>query len=303
MPKILIAEDDLEISELLKVAFEVEKYQVIHAADGEEAVNLAIRERPDIVILDILMPKLTGWEVCEKLRENTNTCLTPIIIATSLVATKDKITGLKLGADEYITKPFDPMELVARVERLLQRSRESLAANPLTGFPGASSVEQEIKRRLESEEDFAFSYIDISNFKVFNEKYGFERGDALIRLMAAIIRSAINELGNKDDFMGHLGGDLFCYITTPMRTEVVASRILENFDALIPMQYDDEARKGKGVKVQIDGEEKFYPIASLSIGVADIAKGSLKHYSQVMDRAKGVLKKAKSEGKSLLVKG
>src|SRR3989339_1188657 len=213
--KILIVDDDQEIQELLKFTLEDEHHQVISAEDGEAGVRMATGEHPDLIILDVNMPKLSGFEVLEKIRENGSTCLTPVIMLTSQAKTKDRITGIKLGADEYLNKPFEPFEIVARVEGLLKRTRESLAAKPLTGFPGNTSVESEIKRRLDANTPFAVIYTDIDNFKVFNDKYGFDRGDAVIRLVSVVKRSGVNEAGNKNDFLGHIGGDDFIIVTTP----------------------------------------------------------------------------------------
>src|SRR5512138_3607353 len=114
-PKILVADDDIDILDLIKFTLSNEQYEVIECQDGEEALRRTLDEKPDLVILDINMPKMLGFEVCEKIRENPETCLVPIIMLTSLSKTKDRLTGIKLGADEYIVKPFEPLELVSRV--------------------------------------------------------------------------------------------------------------------------------------------------------------------------------------------
>ncbi len=188
--KILVADDDLEIMELLKFTLEQEDFSVITASDGEEALTLVREEHPDIVLLDVNMPRLTGYEVCEKIREDGSTCLIPVIMLTSFSKTKDRLTGIKLGADDYIEKPFEPYEIVARIEGLLKRTKESLSANPLTGLPGNVTIEAEIRRRLEEGNTFSVIYMDIDHFKAYNDKYGFEKGDNVIRLAATIIRAA-----------------------------------------------------------------------------------------------------------------
>ncbi|MHB9154450.1 MAG: response regulator transcription factor, partial [Endomicrobiales bacterium] len=167
--KILIADDDLEIIDLLKFTFEQENYLVVAVNDGEEALRRAKEEHPDVVILDVNMPKMTGFEVCEKIRQDGDTCLIPVIMLTSLDKAKDKITGLKLGADDYLAKPFEPFEIVARVEALIRRTKAALAANPLTFLPGNVSIEGEIRKRLEDGEPFSVVYTDIDYFKSFND--------------------------------------------------------------------------------------------------------------------------------------
>ncbi|MFH2070936.1 MAG: response regulator [Elusimicrobiota bacterium] len=121
MTNILIADDDLEIQELLKFTLENEGYQVQIAGDGEETIKKAYAIKPDLIVLDIMMPKLSGYEVVERLRDDPLMSLVPIIMLTSLSQVKDRITGIKLGADDYLCKPFEPYELVARIEGLLRR--------------------------------------------------------------------------------------------------------------------------------------------------------------------------------------
>jgi len=223
---------------------------------------------------------------------------------TSLSKTKDRITGIKLGADEYLNKPFEPFEIVARVEGLLRRTRESLAANPLTGFPGTPSIETEIRRRLGIDEKFAVVYSDIDNFKAFNDKYGFEKGDNIIRLLSVIIRSAVSEVGDKSDFLGHIGGDDFVIVASQKNAKLAAEKIIQNFDAFIPNQYDEQVRsQGFLMGTNRSGEEAKFPLMTVSLGIAVVEPGKYKHYSQVVERSKELLKKAKSETASVFVVG
>ena len=295
MVKIFIADDDLEILELLKFTFENENYEVITATDGEDAYNRIAAIKPNIVILDVNMPKLTGFEVCDKIRENSSTCLIPVIMLTSLTKTKDKITGIKLGADEYLGKPFEPFEIIARVEGLLKRTKVSLSANPLTGLPGNVSIEAEITKNIESKSDFSVAYLDADNFKAFNDKYGFERGDSIIRLMAVILRSAIAEFGNINDFLGHLGGEDYVLISSSDKIVKIVERVMEVFDSLIPCQYDEDVRtKGYMMGLNRRNEQEKFPLMSISIGIVHVNPASYSHYSQVVEKAKEVLKKAKT---------
>ncbi|MCB4791815.1 MAG: response regulator [Elusimicrobia bacterium] len=295
MAKVLIADDDLEILELLKFTFENENYEVLTACDGEEAVNLININKPDIILLDVNMPKLTGYEVLEKVRQNSATSLTPVIMLTSLTKTKDKITGIKLGADEYVGKPFEPFEIVARVEGLLKRIKVSLSANPLTGIPGNISIENEIKKRLENNEVFSVAYVDADNFKSFNDKYGFERGDSVIRLIGVILRSAIAELGNKEDYIGHLGGEDFILISSKDKIRQIVEKSIEVFDSLIPCQYDAEERtKGYMIALNRHGNTEKYLLMSISIGIISVDPASYKNYSQVVEKVNEVLKSAKA---------
>lgn len=302
--KILIADDDEEIRDLLRFSLENEQYQVIETRDGEQAWERVQMEKPDLVILDVMMPKLTGYEVCEKIRSDGYTSLIPVIMLTSLAQTKDKITGIKLGADEYLTKPFEPFELTMRVEGLIKRTKEALSANPLTGLPGNISIETEIKRRLDEKEPFTILYLDADNFKAYNDKYGFEKGDKVIRLISTIVRDTVRTLGKKSDFVGHIGGEDFLILTMPERAEVISIRILEFFESYIPQQYDEDVRK-RGYIWGVDraGKKIQFPIMTLSIGVVlDVNRDEFKHYSEVVDRAKTLLKSAKDQPGNSYVK-
>jgi diguanylate cyclase (GGDEF)-like protein len=295
MTKILIADDDLEILELLRFTFEQESYNVVAATDGAAALKMASEEHPDIVILDVNMPKLSGYEVLEKIRENSVTCLIPVIMLTSLSKTKDKLTGIKLGADEYLSKPFEVLELVTRVEGLLRRTQQSLSANPLTGLPGNISIENEIRNRLGQHDDFSVLYSDVDNFKSFNDKYGFERGDSAIRMCAQALRAAVSEAGNKEDFLGNIGGEDFVIITTPGKALAVCEQVIKNFDAQAPELYDEDARsRGYIWGINRQDQETQFPLMTISLGLINVSKDTYRHYSQVVEKAKEALKKAKN---------
>jgi diguanylate cyclase (GGDEF)-like protein len=302
--KVLIADDDPEILELLRFALESETYQVIAAANGEEAFELVKSEHPDIVVLDVNMPKMTGYETLDSIRNNPATCLVPVIMLTSLSKTKDKLTGIKLGADEYLSKPFEVMELVGRIEGLLRRTRESFAANPLTGLPGNVSIEKEIRKRLETKRDFAVVYCDVDNFKSFNDKYGFERGDGAIRLTATVLNEAVSVEGNENDFLGHIGGDDFVVITTIDKALLINERAIRDFDARVPELYDDDARAEGFIRgLNRQGKETIFPIMTISLGVVKVASGTYIHYSLVVEKAVEMLRKAKAEAGSGYVIG
>ena len=294
-PKILIADDDQEILELIKFTLTSEQYTVISAEDGERALKLAIEENPDLIILDVQMPKLSGFEVCEKLREHPLTSLIPIIMLTSLSKMKDRITGIKLGADEYLTKPFEPVELVVRVESLLKRIKESISANPLTKLPGNISIESEIRKNMENKKPFAAIFADMDGFKSFNDKYGFDKGDEVIKMFSLILRNAISEAGALESFLGHLGSDDFVMIVPNEKAELICQKAIRNFSEMIPEKYDADARKRGYLwgTDRLDKQIKF-PMITLSMGIVKIQPGMYSHYSQIIEQAKFLLKKAKS---------
>ncbi|MGQ0645162.1 MAG: response regulator [Elusimicrobiota bacterium] len=284
---VLVVDDDQQIQDLLKMLLEKEHYRVETASDGEAALASARARPPDLILLDVLLPRVHGYEVCDRLRQDPATCLIPIIMVTSLTALKDRVTGIKLGADEYITKPFEPLELLARVERLLARARQNAAANPLTGLPGAADLEREIRVRLEGGDAFTLGLCDLTQLGRFNERAGYERGDKVIRLTGTILRSAVSELGSPGDPAVHLGGDDFGFITSTSRAGAVAARILENSASLIPLHYVDE-------KTGSPPEPR--PAFYIRVGLADVPPRRYQHPAQALDRARAALAQAKQQG-------
>ncbi|MDI6641103.1 MAG: response regulator [Elusimicrobiota bacterium] len=301
MTKILIADDDLEIQELLSFTLKNEDYQVSIASDGEEAIQKVYNEHPDLIILDIMMPKISGYEVLERLRADPRTSLLPIIMLTSLTPVKDRITGIKLGADEYITKPFDPYELVARIEGLLRRVKIELSANPLTGLPGTASFENKLKELISDNQSFNVFYLDIDNFKSFNDKYGPERGDMVLKNFANILCRISSELNDKLAFVWNLSADDFVLITScEQDIELITKKIIESFKNMIIQEYDEPTRqRGYFWWVSRNGREVKVPIATLSIGAIKVLPRDYQHHSQIIEQLKEMWKIAKfKEGNS-----
>jgi len=248
-------------------------YKVVTASNGIEALEKAERECPDIILLDVVMPLMDGLEACQRLRSNVKTTQIPVIMLTDRSRVDDKIAGLKCGADDYMTKPFDPLELVARVSAHISRTEIIKAVNPLTGLPGSSWVENDIVMRIKRGKKFAIGYVDLDNFKPFNDFYGFSRGDKVIKLVADVITTTLKQWGNKDDLAGHIGGDDFIFVTTPDRVETISRQIVGKFDQKIPAFYDKTDRdKGFIVTTDRQGTEQKFPIMAISIGVVSNAR-------------------------------
>ena len=201
MKKVLVIDDDLELQELLKFSFQYFGYNVYQAFDGREGLKKVKEILPDVIVLDIMMPEMDGFEVIEELKKDPELCLIPVIMLTSLGHTRDRITGVKLGADEYLVKPVEPYELIAHVEGLIKKYYENV--DQLTKLPGLISLENKIKELILAKEKFYTIYIDICNFKPFNLKYGFEQGDSVIKLFAGILRSVIKSCGSNKDSLYH----------------------------------------------------------------------------------------------------
>jgi diguanylate cyclase (GGDEF)-like protein len=257
---------------------------VLTAADGEEALRLARERTPSLVILDVMMPKLDGYEVCQHLRTDGRTSGVCVIMLTARSMPAEKVLGLTAGADDYIGKPFDPMELVARVKTTLRRSREMRAVSPLTGLPGNVQIEGEIRRRAADGETFGVLWLDLDNFKAYNDKYGFVRGDRAINYLAACLREVAGDSG--EFYLGHIGGDDFVVLLPGDRAEGFCKGLVDRFDRDVAELYDpDDAAKGGITVTDRLGREITFPLLTVSIGAATNEYRDVSDYRELVETA------------------
>jgi diguanylate cyclase (GGDEF)-like protein len=253
------------------------------ASDGEEALEKAGTLRPDLVLLDVMMPRIDGFEVAQRLRRNPQTSNTSIIMLTAKALSTDKVLGLTAGADDYIIKPFDPIELLARVKGTLRRAKEMRNLSPLTGLPGNIRIQEEIERTVREDRPFAVLYADLDNFKAYNDQKGFVRGDRLIQATARIIQDAVVEFAGSDGFVGHVGGDDFVAVVPPEVAEDVAKRVVERFDEAISGFYDDDDLTRGYVEVEDrKGVLQKLPLAAVSVGIATTQTRRFAHYGEAV---------------------
>ncbi len=299
MPKerILVVDDEPDIRDVLRLTLEAEGYEVHEAADGEEAVRQVQKVSPHLVLLDFKLPKRVGSEVCKTLKKDILLQQLPIIMLTSKGESSDKVEGINAGADDYVTKPFDPPELLARVRMILRRTARSLDANPLTKLPGNVSIIEEIQARLDSGKPFAVCYADLDNFKAFNDKYGFERGDEALKMTARLLLIAMRETGTPGDFLGHIGGDDFVLITQPSAVEPLCQKIVTELARTAASLYDEEdLRRGTIEATDRDGKLRHFPMLTISIGVVTNEQRPIKHVAEVSERGAELKHWAKTHG-------
>jgi diguanylate cyclase (GGDEF)-like protein len=295
---ILVVDDDPDIARFVEVNLRSAGYDVSVAGDGEEALERASELRPDLVLLDVMMPRLDGFEVAQRLRKNPQTANTSIIMLTAKALSSDKVTGLQSGADDYIIKPFDPIELLARVKGTLRRAKEMRNLSPLTGLPGNIRIQEEIERNVREQHPFAVLYVDLDNFKTYNDKYGFVRGDRLIQGTARMIQDAVMA-SDGEGFVGHVGGDDFVAVVDPESAEDVAKRVCERFDQDRSLYYEDEDLNRGFVRMEDrKGVEQDIPLVSVSIGIATTAKRAFAHYGEAVAVATEMKQFAKRDGGS-----
>jgi diguanylate cyclase (GGDEF)-like protein len=293
--KILLIDDDPLIRQLVARTLTEAHFEVTEAASGLEGIASAVANPPDLILLDVMMPGMDGYEVCNHLRQQSATINVPIIFLTALDQMDSKVLGLRTGADDYITKPFDMRELKTRVEVHLRRSARDLSASPLTGLPGNPLIEQVIAVRLQAHEPIAVLYIDLTNFKAYNDEYGWIKGDQVIKMLADTLVAVAASVGTKTDFVGHIGGDDFVLVTIPDRASDVAQHIIDRFDAAVPEFYSQEVRE-RGYSIVRDRRGRIFhaPIATVSIAIVTNAQRELQNPLQVADIAAEVKELVKS---------
>jgi len=281
--RLLVVDDDPFIARLLEIELSAAGFRVRVASDGAQALESVREDPPDLVITDVMMPHVDGFELTRQLRQDPRTAQISIIILTARGLSADKLEGFAIGADDYIVKPFDTPELLARVRGVLRRSKELRDESPITGLPGSVRVQEEIEDRVASGQEFALLLADIDHFKAYNDHYGFARGDQVIAEVGKLIDEVARELSTDDAFAGHMAGDDFVLVVAPSAAALVADTIVERFDRLVPSLYDPEDRERGWIEVlNRRGEpQRFTPI-TISIGVTSTQRRDFEHFAEVV---------------------
>jgi PleD family two-component response regulator len=238
---ILIVEDDLDIADMLNSYFRVQGYDVLTVNWGEDGIRACQTTRPDLVILDIRLPDIDGFEVAKTLRGNRRTKDIPIIFLTEKRERNDRLKGLELKADDYITKPFDVLELRLRVRNVLNHSRQGTLTNPVTGLPEGDLVDERLKI-CGDETGWAIAIVSIINLDVFREVYGFVASDDLLRAVAMILHDSLHEFEANEDFLGQLGTNDFLIITRPDSLDTLKDRVRKRLEQSFDYFYRDQDR-------------------------------------------------------------
>ena len=264
--RILIVEDDFDISNMLRIYFDSQGYETLVAPRGEEGLELCRRKLPNLVILDIMLPDINGYEVCRRLRGNLRTSHIPVIFLTQKDERSDQIAGLELGADDYVTKPFDLQLLLLRVQNSIQRAGWLSLTSPVTGLPSSKLVEEQL-RELMRRKDWAILYIGINHIDDFNDVYGFVAGDDVLRFTTMLLTEVVDEAGSGSDFIGHIGGDDFMIITAPERASNMKARLIQRFNEEVMTFYNFKDRERGHIEV-VDGAGNVQkmPLMTLAVG-------------------------------------
>jgi diguanylate cyclase (GGDEF)-like protein len=295
---VLVVEDDPLVVRMLCSMLEVEGFATLVAETGEAAVEYALREVPHLVLLDLMLPRMDGLEVARQLRANVKTAHIPVVMLSARHDTADKVRAFDTRVDDYLTKPFNTEELLARIRTQLRHVEQNLLS-PLTGLPSGLQVERAISQQLRETAPWAILYLDLDHFKAYNDVYGFLRGNDLIRLTGQTAIDTVREVGSLTDFVGHIGGDDFVVITAPERIDPLCQELIRRFDARSQTLYsDDDQRRGVLLARDRQGQERSFPLVTLSIGVVTNLHRPLTSVEEVSRIAAEVKRKAKECGGS-----
>jgi diguanylate cyclase (GGDEF)-like protein len=266
---ILVVDDDEDIASFVEFNLKVHGFEVMVARDGQDALEVMEHRRPDLAVIDWMMPRMDGVELTRRLRADPLSSALPVIMLTAKGMTIDKVVGLTAGVDDYLVKPFDTAELIARVTSTLRRTKEFREVSPLTGLPGNARVRREIAERMRVGADYAVGYIDIDRFKSVNDVYGFDRGDEFITALARSLHRAVSTSGQPPVFLGHIGGDDFVFICTPDQVLPLTRRAVTDFETTADQLYDPgDAERGYIEVPDRRGNLQRAALVTLSIGVA-----------------------------------
>ncbi len=284
-PRILVVEDDFDISNMLRIYFQSQGYEVAVAPRGGDALEMCRQQLPNIVVLDIMLPDIDGYEVCRQLRSNLRTSHIPIIFLTQKDERSDKIQGLELGADDYITKPFDVEELRLRVKNAIARATYESLTNPTTGLPSARLIEDQL-RRLLRRDNWGIIYIGIDRLEPFKDVYGFVAADEVLRYTAMVLGETADRIGTPEDFIGHIGGDDFLVITRKELIRPMVQDMTRRFSEGIVTHYDFKTRQQGYLVIRDDqGNEQRVGLMELAIGAISSDDGPFTDIREITEAA------------------
>ena len=286
--RMMIVEDDPDISNMLRIYFQSQGYEVAVAQRGEDALEMCRQQLPHIIVLDIMLPDMDGYDVCRDLRGNLRTSHIPIVFLTQKDERSDKIHGLELGADDYITKPFDLEELKLRVKNAMARAQYESLTNPTTGLPSGRLIEDQL-RQLMRRDDWGIIYLGIRGFSTFGGAYGFVAGEEVLRFAAMVLGRAVDTAGTPNDFIGHIGGDDFIIITAKDRTKPIVDDLQQRFEAEVGAHYDWATRQKGYLSVSDEqGNEKRVDLMNFAVGLVTVDDGPFADIREITEVAASV---------------
>ena len=285
-------DNDLEIT--LKEMFKDNKEYNITKVTTEE-LDIALKNIPSLIIVNEDGVNNSAYEICKKIKENEDNTITPIIVITSEKGHDEKLKMLELGVVHYIRVPIETDYLYCTIDNILNLLYLNRRVSPLTGLPGNVQIQAEMKKRLLNKEDFTMMYIDLDNFKAYNDVYGFVKGDEIIKFTAKVILKNVHTEEYEDSFVGHIGGDDFIAIISEKDSEKICQNIVAEFDANVKKYFiQEDVQKGYLEVVNRKGVIEQFPLTAISIGVVEVTAGKFKNVLEIGEAGASVKHLAKT---------
>ena len=299
MSRILLVDDDVDLAELVKTKLSSEGHQVEVFHSGQGAFEAAKRMKPDIAILDIMLPEVTGYQICRRIRKDPELYRTAILILTALGEEPEIMHGLEQGADDYLSKPFKLETLSEKLASLSNLLESLQRRHVLTGLPGTDSIKREINHRLARGMAIAACYIDVVGFKPYCAVYGAEGQRRVMQFMGKLLTQLTRNIGVYECFVAHMGGEHFVILLNLEDYERFCSALTQTFDTSIKELYSQqELSQGYIVAIDKHGREGRYPFMALAIGVAHTQYRHYKSAKKMFEVLAQTRQKAQPDGKS-----
>ena len=283
--RLLVVEDDIDIANMLRIYFSGMNFEVDIAHRGTDALERTKHVLPHLIVLDIMLPDIDGYEVCRNLRTSMRTSHIPVIFLTQKDERSDRLQGLELGADDYITKPFDIEELKLRVQGAIRRSERESLTDPRSGLPAGRLIEEQL-RRIIREKGWALLDLRVNDFEPFRDVYGFVAGDDVMRFTAMLITEVVDHLGTASDFIGHSGTDNFILITNNEAAPLIKQNIKERFAAEVLTHYNFiDRQQGFMTVPKPKGVTEKVPFMTMSVGVISPSNQSFADIREITELA------------------
>ena len=257
----------------------------------------------DLLIINLEMSLSRELDLVKTIRSDASKDLFPIIVVNDNPDIGQKIEFLTLGVDDYMHYPFNEREMFLRSKNIIKRVSKNRDVNPLTKLSGNTEIEEQISYAIQNNDDFAVLYCDLDNFKAYNDAYGFDNGDKVIKAVADVLAATINEVGTSDDFIGHIGGDDFVVVTSCDRMDVIGQTIVDKFRDRAKSFYNaHDIERGYIIAKGREDTERRYSLISISVAGVSSRVRRLICSSQVAEIAAVIKKKAKGIEGNIYIK-
>lgn len=281
--KILVVTDDSNLRNVLEFSLDGWGHEAFFFdRETAEDIKNVSRLAPDIIVIDVGQAEEERLEICDELKNDFATSYIPVITLINKRHLRQQLLDLTQGVDDYLIKPPDPLDLKVRIEMAVKRSQHSFYANPLTGLPGGIVVEDTLKAKLKGKEPFVMGHVDIDNFKSFNDKYGYLKGDRIIMQTAYMLNTAVRSAGNSGDLVAHIGGDDFVIVTTPDKYNRICENFICMFDTIAPFHYSRDDRQN-GYIVSKGRTNRIRNIPIMSVTIALVLKNSWEELNTIIE--------------------